>query len=291
MAGVLTVVLLPLALLSSWVAGVVTDTDRYVSTVKPLAEDPAVKKAVVRLLVRQGTELVDQVAGTVGLDAFLRQHGFDSVADSAKDQLAVLLRSTATVVVESAAFPDAWAAANRSAYTQLVAVLEGDDAVLDARGRVSLELGTLLNTVGAHLQEQGLLPTDLPEVKASFALVDADDLSRARHAYRVLDALGFWLPVLWLACLVTLLLATRNRGTTLRRQGALAMATMALLILGLRIGRDQIAGGTPDQDVAQAIWDVLVRDLEHLVWAVFALGSMLVLASAAGALLARRRQA
>ena len=43
--AVLAALLLPLGLLSSWVAAVVTDTDRYVSTVRPLAYDEGLRDA------------------------------------------------------------------------------------------------------------------------------------------------------------------------------------------------------------------------------------------------------
>ena len=286
-AGVLAVLLLPLALLSSWVAGVVTDTDRYVSTVRPLASDPEVQRAVVRLLERQGTALVERAAADAGLEEFLRARGFGSVSDRARAKLAGVIRVAATAIVESPEFPRAWASANRSAHEQLVAVLEGDeDAVIDTRGRVSLELGTLLNTLGARLQAQGLLPAGLPAVQASFTLVKAEDLSRAEKAYRVLDALGFWLPLLWLLGLAAALVLARDRPGALRRQGAAAVVTMAVLVLGLWFVRGRLAAASPDDAVVRAIWDVLTRDLRRAAWTGLALGVGCVLVPLA---LTRRR--
>ena len=42
----LAAVLAPLSVLSTWASGQLSDTDRYLATVAPLAEDPAVQAAV-----------------------------------------------------------------------------------------------------------------------------------------------------------------------------------------------------------------------------------------------------
>lgn len=252
----LAVVLLPLGLLSSWVAGVVTDTDRYVSTVGPLAEDPEVKKATIALLERQATEQIRALVDDLPVNP--------SIGDQT---LRVVVRSAATAVVESPAFAPAWRAANRSAHSQLVRVLEGDaDAVLDSRGRVSLELGTVLNTVLADLQGQGLLPRSVPEVQASFALVKADDLTRARRAYDVLDALGFWLPVLWLVALVAAVLLAADRLRLVGRIAIAGIVVLALLRVALGLARNAVADSSVDSDVTGALWDVLTDSLYRAVY-------------------------
>ena len=61
LAGLLAAVLLPLSIASVWVHGVVSDTDRYVETVTPLADDDVVKAAAVKELQRKALQLV---AGT-----------------------------------------------------------------------------------------------------------------------------------------------------------------------------------------------------------------------------------
>lgn len=287
-AAVLTVVLLPMALLSSWVAGVVTDTDRYVSTVAPLASDPAVRKAATARLNREATLLVADAAEANGVQDFLDANGFASLNAAARAFLARAISQAVIAVVQSPQFATAWEEANRLAHRQLVAVLEGDDdAVLDAEGRVSVELGVVLNTIAADLQSQGLVPDGaIPEVQTSFALVDADNLTKARDAYRVLQALGFWLPVLWLIAFLVTLVGSRSRAAMLRRLGALAFASMIGLFVGLGAARSEVVGSSPDGAVTGAIWDVVVRSLERAIWITAAVSFVVLL----GAVLIQLRQ-
>ena len=269
-AAVLAVVLLPLGLLSSWVAGVVTDTDRYVSTVGPLAEDEEVKKATIALLERQATEQIRALAEGMPVEV-------PRIGDQA---LKVVVRSAATAVVESPAFAPAWKGANRSAHRQLVRVLEGDDeAVLDSRGRVSLELGTVLNTVLGDLKTQGLLPQSVPEVQASFALVKADDLSKARSAYDVLDALGFWLPVLWLVALVAAVVLSSDRLRLLGRLGIAGFVVLVLLRIALALARGAVTDSSVDGDVTGALWDVLTDSLYQAVFVGIVISLLVTVAS------------
>ena len=113
-------------------------------------------------------------------------------------------------VVDSPTFRTAWVQANRSAHEQLVAVLEDrSDARLDDEGRVSIQLATVFGAIAQTLADQGLVDADeAADIDASFAVMDADQLAKARRAYDTLDTLGFWLPLVWAALvLLTLLLA------------------------------------------------------------------------------------
>lgn len=275
-AGVIAAVLLPLALLSSWVAGVVTDSDRYVATVAPLATDPAVVDAVISRLDNETEALVDSAVASLGATELLERFGFSTLTEAARAQLDGVVLQVVTALVRSPEFATAWEAANRSAHEQLVAVLEGnEDAVLDNSGRVSIELGTVVNTITAELRDKGLVPDGvLPELDASFALVESEKLSSAQEIYWVLDLLGFWLPVLWLLALTTALLLTGRRVLIVRRLATAAVGAMALLLLALAAARRQVVGALPDESVSGAVWDVLVQRLEVTIWVVGAVAAL-----------------
>ena len=55
----LTCVLVPVSLLTVWVHDIVLDTDRYVSTVSPLATDPAIEAAAVNRITQAAAVRVD----------------------------------------------------------------------------------------------------------------------------------------------------------------------------------------------------------------------------------------
>jgi hypothetical protein len=245
LTGLIAAVLLPLGIVSVWVDGVVSDTDSYVETVTPLADDDAVKAAAVEELQREALQLI------AGTGATLPPGG---------ERLVHLVVRGA---VDSPVFRTAWARANRSAHAQLVAVLEDrSNVVLDRDGRVYIELGTVLGTIAQSLAAQGLVDAGrLPEIHASIAVMDADQLAKARRAYDVLDTLGVWLPVGWVvAVLLTLLVARRRLASTANLAGASVVA-MGVLALALVFARDALTEDLPQRDVALAVWDVVVAGL------------------------------
>jgi hypothetical protein len=269
-AAVLATVLLPVGLLSTWVAGVVTDTDRYVATVAPLATDPVVKRAAVRELDRQATKLVDRAADQADLASYLEAAGYGelvgpgngTISAAARDQIAAGVHRAVVSGVESQSFARAWTAANRSAHAELVAVLEGDDRLVSRDGRISIELGTVLNTITAGLVDQGLIPEGaVPDVRTSFDLAKAEDLEKARAAYGLLDAAGFWLPVLWLAAVVLAVVASTDRRPILRRLAAGSLAGVLCLAAALALLRHQLTDKSSDPEVTGAVWDVVTAGL------------------------------
>lgn len=111
---------LPLAIVSTWTANVVTDSDGYVEAVGPLAEDPTVQQAVEERLQAEVTARLPRVPPRIVRRAVVR-------------------------VVQGPEFRPAWEDANRSAHEQMVAVLEADgDSPVANDGTVTIELGTLL---------------------------------------------------------------------------------------------------------------------------------------------------
>jgi hypothetical protein len=267
LAGVVAAVLLPLSVLSVWVHGVVSDTDRYVETVAPLADDDAVQAAAVDELQRQALQLVGS-SGTALQPAVER-----------------LARLAVRRVVDSPVFAQAWVEANRAAHRQLVAVLEDRSGrYLDDQGRVTLQLGPVLTEVAQDLAAQGLLdPARVPELDVSLAVLDGDRLEQAQWGYDLLDALGFWLPVLWLVAVALTLVAARRRLATTARLAVASLVTLGALALALHLARGRVTAGLPRREVAEAVWDVVVASL----WRVVEVGTVvLAVVALVGAVLA-----
>jgi hypothetical protein len=270
LAAVLATLLLPVALLSGWVAGVVTDTDRYVATVAPLATDPVVQRAAIRALDRKAMRVVDRAAGRSDLERYLEAAGYGdlvvsgsaAISAAARDRVAAVVHLAVRSGVGSPGFARAWRAANRSAHEELVAVLEGDDRLVGRDGRVSIELGTVLNTITASLVDQGLIAEgSVPEVRTSFNLVRASDLRKARGAYGLLDAAGFWLPVLWLVAVVLAVVASTGRRRTLRRLAVGSLVGVLCLAAAAAFLRHVLTSSSPDPEVTGAVWDVVTAGL------------------------------
>ncbi|CUR54991.1 membrane hypothetical protein [metagenome] len=269
---VVATIVLPLALVSAWLAAVVTDTDRYVDTVAPPAENPTVQTAVEVRLESALLAVIDvktreqQIADLLAdrdLSPRVRL-GLRALSGSLEGAITGAVHNAVVRVVRDPEFATAWATANRSAHEQLVAILSGEQSELvTSEGRVSIQLSTLLNTVLGILGEQGILdPANLPEVQAGFTFIDADDLSRAQTAYTILDRLGYWLPLIWLVLVGLAVLLARDRRRAVRFLSYGAVLGVVLLAIALRIGREQVVGLVPDDtDVVREVWDILVVSL------------------------------
>ncbi len=272
--------LLPLAILSTWVGGIVSDTDRYVSTVAPLADDPVVQRAAERRLEELALRQVDVEGRSRELTAVLVARGVDPAIAGEQDAWTTLMREfidqavhrAVVRVVEGEEFRPAWEAANRSAHAQLVKVLSGGDSAVGQDGRVGIQLGTLLNSVVGILDSEGLVDADrVPQIEASFPLIDADELARARGLYRVVEVLGFWLPALWMCCAGAAVYLARSRQTALGWLAWGSLAGAGLLAIALWWARGRVVGGV-------AVGDE--RELVSSVWTILAAGMRLALRAA-----------
>ena len=263
LAAILACAVLPLATVSVWLDQRVTDTDAYVDAVGPLAEDPTVQRLVAE-------RVEPAVLGAVPLDRL-------PSAAAANSELAV--HTVVLAILTGPSFPPAWEDANRAAHTQMVGALRDEPGAVAPDGGVTVDLAPVADAALAELETRGL-PTGDPDIQASFRVLDADQLDRARRGYRLLNALGLWLPVVWLVLVGLALLLSPRRGRTL---GMLAigslLAMVALLgLLGLARGIAVDAVPSADRELAGEVWDVVTSSLHTAVLVLIAVsGAMLLL--------------
>ncbi|MFI2607329.1 hypothetical protein [Kitasatospora sp. NPDC018619] len=283
---VLACALTPLAALALWARSEISDTDRYLATVAPLARDPRVQAAVT-------DRVTDEIVKKLPLDSLL-----DGVAPEDRPGLGALLggigqalgnglddliRTQVERVVDSDAFVALWTDVNRDAHAAVVKMVtgQGGGAVEVRDDTVLLDLAPVVARVKADLVEQGIpLASRIPEIHTSYPLVRSDALPTVRTALRALDLAGLRVPVLAGACaLGGVLLAARRRRAVVAT--ALGMAGGALLLgIGLSVFRAVYLDRLPadvDQAAAQAVYDTLVRYLRSAVRVVVTLGLLVAL--------------
>lgn len=286
---VLGCVLLPLALVAGWVRAEVTDTERYVDTVAPIAEQPEVRQAVTRRLedailtrIDVGPVLDAAAAGIAERDlppAVSR--AVQLLQDPATELIEDAVHRVVVRIVEDPEFATAWAQAHRSAHSELVAALSGQTEILEAEdGRVSIKLATVVNAITTELADNGIAVAGrIPVTEASFPIMEVEDLERLQYGYRLVDAVGVILPVITVLLLAAgILIATRRRtGWTVAATGA--AVGMALLALGLLAARhytlDTLPAGT-DPIAVRETFDIVVGRIRTLLRLVLAV-SVLVL--------------
>jgi hypothetical protein len=150
-------VLAPLAGVAVWARNQVTNTDRYVRTVAPLASDPAIQTAVADQITAQAFTYLDvQGLTNQAVDALAEQGVRPQLADRLRGFAGPLASGIQSFVrtevgevgkiVQSQAFADAWVQANRVAHQALVQALtgQGDGAVTVADDTVSVKLAPFI---------------------------------------------------------------------------------------------------------------------------------------------------
>jgi hypothetical protein len=289
----LAALLAPLAVVSVWARGQVSDTDRYVETVAPLASDPAVQAAVTTQL----TNTVFQYLDVEGLTS----QAVDALASSGRLPPAVASRLDALVVpisngvynfaegqvgnlVRSQAFADAWATANRSAHQSLVAALRGETggAVEVSDTTVSVNLATFITAVKQRLIERGFtLAERIPAVNAQFTIFESADLGKIQQGYRLLDTLGFWLPFVVLGLIGIGVYVAPGHRRALIVAGLAVTAGMLLVAVLLALARQRYLNAVPPdrlpRDAAAVLFDTVVRFLREGLRAIALVGLALAL--------------
>jgi hypothetical protein len=289
-------VLAPLSVAAVWTRNQVTNTDRYVATVAPLADDAAIQNAIADQITVQVFNYIDvQGLTNQAVDA-LAERGLTPVLAEQLRALSVPIangvqsftRSQVGRVVESDAFADAWVQANRVAHQELVRALtgEGGGSVTVENDTVSLNMAAFIETVKQRLVESGFsVAARIPTVNASFVLFQSEDITRARSGFNLLNTLGVWLPVIAIVLLVLgVYVARDHRRATVGAALGVAIS-MVVLALGLAVFRsiylDAVPASVLPHDAAAVLYDTIIRFLRLGIRTVF----VLALVVAAGAFL------
>jgi hypothetical protein len=264
---VLGFILVPLSAVAIWSHNQLTNTDRYVDTVSPLAGNADVQQVVAARVVTALFQNVD-VAGEI-------ESALPKRAKFLGEPVANAMQGYATDVTErilaSDQFQQFWDGANRRAHSQLVALLEDDPgkapgAVSIKNGQVKLDLSQVIERVKTALVDRGLsFPqhVDVPHGSRTITIIDTEGLSEARTYLGILNTLAWVLPVLGVLCLVgSALIVPRRRRATIRAAIVL-VAACALTLALLAIGRSLYLDAVVNKDAARAVFDILVRNLRY----------------------------
>jgi hypothetical protein len=264
---VLGFLLVPLSAVAIWSHNQINNTDRYVDTVSPLADNEDIQQAVATRAVNALFANVD-VAGEI-------ESALPKRAKFLGEPVANAMRGYATDVAEkllaSDQFQQLWDAANRRAHAQLVAILEDDPskapgAVAIKDGKITLDLGQVIDKLKDALVDRGLgflSSVDVPPVSRTITIIDSEGLSSARTYVGILNTLAWVLPVLGVLCLVGAALVVPNKRRATVRSAIVLVAACVLTLVLLAIGRSLYLDAVVNKDAAQAVFDILVRNLRY----------------------------
>lgn len=291
---VIACALAPLSVVSVWARGEVTDTTRYVQTVAPLADDPAIQQAVADRITQEiftyvnVPELTSQAVATISGNRDLTPEqtaalqaltgpinsGIESYANEAVDK-----------VVQSDQFAAAWVEANTLVHQRLNDALTGQDtgnAVQVVDNQVVLDLSNLIGQVKQILIDRGFtIAEKIPATTdAQIVLFQAPNAATLQAGYSVLNAVGFWLPLIAITLAIVGVFVSHAPRKALAWFGFGLMLAMAVGALGVGVARIAYLGALPDGvnvPAATAFFDQFTVFLKQSLWAGAAAGLVLFL--------------
>ncbi|MGW0056531.1 hypothetical protein [Nocardia nova] len=280
---VLTAILMIGSVTTRFVRSEIFDTDRYVTTVAPLATDPAIQNELADKITDAIVSRVDIKAFTADAVSALTENvgqladrpravaALNSLPALVATQAENYIHQAATSVVTSDQFVEAWDAANRRAHDALVRVVKGETrpgVQVSDDGTVSISLQPILATVRERLDARGISFADkIPDVDAQFVLFHATELPKYQKWLRTLDRTANVLPwialataagAVWLAPGGRRLRAFALVGVT----GAVAMVLLAIAVVIARSAYlDSVPADALSPPAASALFDTVIHPL------------------------------
>jgi hypothetical protein len=303
-------ILLPITLTMGWAHRTVLNTDAYVNTVKPIAQDPAVTDAVSRQITDQVYVALDP--RTAIADALPPRASF--LAGPISNGVKNFVQQRVDRILQTPQFQQIWLAANRDAHAQLVSVLRGhSNVVVTNNSQVVLNLVPLLNSVLKELQQPAsqlvsrditlpqlsgnelpsvacekianALNRPLPPTCGQIVLFPSDKLDNARRAVTAFDRAVIGLLIVTpLLAIAAVALSRRRRRTLIQLlvAGSLALVIIRRAVFWLQ---DQlVARGVPENKDARRVivHDVLRNFFGLTFWVLIGALVLLILALVTG---------
>jgi hypothetical protein len=218
------------------------DTDTFVATVGPLAKDPAVQAAVANR-VSEGlvarTDLQQRVK-----NALPPRAGF--LADPITGSVKTATHAITLKLVQSSQFQTLWEQALRRTHSQLDNLLTGQKtgALSSSNGQVTVDLSQVETAAKKALAARGLSVFDkVPNVTgAPYVLFQSKQLQKLQRWIQFLNKLVIVLPIVTLLLFALAVVLARDRRRGLVHAASGLAVSMAVLLIGANVGRNQYLG-------------------------------------------------
>ena len=282
LALILGLGLLPLGTVTYWGHRTVTDTERFLETMQPLAYDEDVQDSLAVFITDKieaqidPEELVNQLfAGLI--EQYPSLKALVPIVAGAVDSL---IAQVVDRLVRSDQFKQLWDLANTAAQKSLMAILEGrDGGPVSLQGdEVVLDISVLVDQVKQGLVDRGFAAAaniNIPEADRQVVLLEAPQLAQIRTIYTYTSPVAASLIFIALLLLILAVVLARRRPRMVAWAGGGAAVGGGLLVIGLGIGESLFVNtleGTPFEKASQTFYDQLLKFLYNGAYGLIVLG-------------------
>jgi len=281
---VLGSLLAPIAVVASWAAVELSDTDRFVSTFGPLSQEPAIQDFITSSTVQAIDEKVNLndltanvIDGVIALGTGPRAtQALQALKGPAAAGMQSLLSNAVLQFVQSDSFATVWDNSLRVSHRAIVSVLDNDNRELVAvgsDGTIGIQLAPIIAQVKTVLIAQGLTFASLiPEINKTIVIAQVDALPAMQVGYRFLTVLGFVLPWVSLLLLAAGVLVARRRVVALIWASSALAFSMTILGVSFGIGKYFVIVSIPASVAPSAatsvVFEILVSAMRQTTVAV-----------------------
>ncbi len=231
-------VLAPLSVLAVWTKNTLLNTDQYVSTVGPLARNPAIIDALA-------ADITNSLGSEKKVEAQIKNAlppRADFIAPAVAGSLKTVVHGLAVKVLSSDRFAALWERANRRAHGQVVNVLTGNGghAVTTSNGEVAVNLGPVVARVRKRLEGLGITAfsgANATRASPRFVLFQSEDLKSAQSGVNLLQKLSIVLPIVTLLLFAAAIALSRKRRKTVLWSGIGLAIGMFVILIAFNVGR------------------------------------------------------
>ncbi|WP_158865524.1 hypothetical protein [Leifsonia sp. AG29] len=237
-------VLAPVAVVASWAKVQLTDTDTFVATYAPLADDPAVQSYVTDQVVTVVQQKVDipkltsqVIDGITGLGTGpVATKALNALKEPMAQGIVSLLHDTVANFVRSDTFKQVWQEALRATHKQFVATMQNNPqsaVTIGANGSIGIQLGPIIERVKQALIDRGLtFASQIPAVNPTVTVAQKSSVPTLQLLYGVALAAGSWLPWIAIGFLALGVVVARRRALALV-WASIGLALAMLVVLAL----------------------------------------------------------
>lgn len=265
---VIAVVLLAVAVPTAWFKTTLLDVDHWVATVAPLAESPAVQKAVA---TKASSALITALDVERLAEEYLPSQAQPLAAPIASS-IESLINQQALNLAESSRFASLWETLNRNGHPALVATLTGAEtgsAVSSASGTITLDIGVVVDALKSTLVDRGFgladrIPTSL--FSRQIELYSSPALLEVQGALSLLErGIGGLLVAILILALAAFVLSKDRRKVALWLGMGTTIA-MLISILAVNLGQDIFIASIPnlssiDKAAALDAYNIILSNL------------------------------
>lgn len=277
----ITTLLLVVGMFAVWANRLLFSPDNWSNTSTQLLANPNIRSSTANYLVDQLYANVN-VPGLIG-SALPKQ--FQGLAAPAAGALRSVAVEGTNLALSRPRVQSLWAKANRVADETFIAVVKGGKGPVGTKqGVVTLNLGSILDTVAMRLGLSTKVSSKLPPSIATLTVLKSGQLKLVQDIGNAIQGLALWLtiivPILYA---LAILIARGHRRRTLMTVGFSGIGAGVLVILLRSILENQTANAlTTDASVRptiHAVVNINTQILGQIAGAVIAGGIVLIVAA------------